>query len=65
MRDLIMQAEALTPLKALEAVTKLVTLLEEQASIHQTDLMDFYAALVYIDMCLSEMTPEPPGLEDL
>ena len=65
MKDLIMAAESLTPMLALEAVRKLLMALENKQPIYQEDLMDFYAALVYVDMQLSELVPEPPGIEDL
>lgn len=60
-----MAAESLTPLMALEAVRKLLMALEHDQPIYQEDLMDFYAALVYVDIQLSKRMPEPPGIEDI
>lgn len=60
-----MQAESLTPMMALEAVRKLLMALEHQDVIYQEDLLDFYAALVYVDIQLSKLEPEPPGFEDV
>jgi hypothetical protein len=65
MKDLIMAAESLTPMLALEAVRNLLMALENKQPIYQEDLLDFYAALVFVDMQLSELSPEPPGIEDI
>lgn len=60
-----MAAESLTPMLALEAVRNLLMALENKQPIYQEDLLDFYAALVFVDMQLSELAPEPPGIEDI
>ncbi len=60
-----MAAESLTPMLALEAVRNLLMALENKQPIYQEDLLDFYAALVFVDMQLSELSPEPPGIEDI
>ncbi len=60
-----MAAESLTPMLALEAVRNLLMALENKQPIYQEDLLDFYAALVFVDMKLSELSPEPPGIEDI
>lgn len=48
-----MAAESLTPMLALEAVRNLLMALENKQPIYQEDLLDFYAALVFVDMQLS------------
>ncbi len=60
-----MAAESLTPMLALEAVRNLLMALENKQPIYPEDLLDFYAALVFVDMQLSELSPEPPGIEDI
>lgn len=60
-----MEAESLTPAMAMEAVRKMLTAIEHDAPIYQEDLLDFYAAVMYVDLCLGERAPTPPGPNEI